>query len=40
MKPLPADEKNPLSENDSTDDSILWLACKEAKALLKFDLPR
>jgi hypothetical protein len=38
MKPLPADEKNPLGVNDTSDDLVLWLACKEAKALLKFDL--
>jgi hypothetical protein len=35
MKPLPADEKNPLGANDL----ILWLAYKEAKAMLKFDVP-
>ena len=34
MKPLPADEQNPLAEGASHDDLILWLASKEAKALL------
>src|SRR5205814_1252354 len=35
MKPLPADEKNPLADGKSDhDDLILWLACKEARALL------
>jgi WD40 repeat protein len=37
MKPLPADEKNPLAGNASADDLIVWLAYKEAKALIKFD---
>jgi hypothetical protein len=39
MKPLPADEKNPLDANSGHDDLILWLAYKEAKAMLKFDVP-
>jgi WD40 repeat protein/serine/threonine protein kinase len=33
MKPLPADEKNPLT-GGSHDDLILWLAYKEVKALV------
>jgi tetratricopeptide (TPR) repeat protein len=33
MKPFPADEQNPLARADH-DDLILWLACREAKALL------
>ena len=37
MKPLPADEQNPLANNASPDDLILWLAYKEAKALIPFD---
>ena len=37
MKPLPADEKNPLGEKDSTDDLIVWLAFKEAKAMIRFE---
>ncbi len=34
MKPLPADEKNPLGGNGDHDDIILWLAYKEAKAMI------
>jgi hypothetical protein len=34
MRSLPADERNPLAPNSSHDDLILWLAYKEAKALL------
>jgi len=34
MKPLPANEKNPFADGTSYDDMILWLAFKEAKALL------
>ncbi|MGY8770597.1 MAG: hypothetical protein ACKVH8_19455 [Pirellulales bacterium] len=34
MKPLPADEKNPLADDANHDDLILWLAYKEAKGLL------
>jgi tetratricopeptide (TPR) repeat protein len=34
MKPLPADDKNPLANGANHDDLILWLACKEARALL------
>lgn len=42
MKPLPSDEKNPISwvetSNDRhVDNLILWLAYKEAKAMIKFD---
>jgi hypothetical protein len=37
MKPLPADEKNPLADNSSADDLIVWLAYKEAKAMMQFD---
>ena len=37
MKPLPKDEKNPLAGNADHDDLILWLAYKEAKALIQFD---
>jgi len=37
MHPLP-DESNPLADNDvGHDDLILWLAYKEAKALISFD---
>ena len=37
MKPLPKDEQNPLANNATHDDLILWLAYKEAKAVLKFE---
>jgi hypothetical protein len=33
MKPLPADEKNPLTGDANADDLILWMAFKEANAL-------
>lgn len=33
-KHLPNDEKNPLAGDADADDLILWLACKEARALL------
>jgi hypothetical protein len=36
-KPLPKDEKNPLAGGASTDALMLWLAYKEAKALIGFD---
>ena len=31
---LPTDEKNPRADKANHDDLILWLAYKEAKALL------
>jgi hypothetical protein len=34
MRPLPADVENPLAGGASHDDLILWLAYKEAKALI------
>jgi serine/threonine-protein kinase len=37
MKPLPRDDNNPLVDGDH-DDLILWLAYKEANALVKFDV--
>jgi hypothetical protein len=37
MKPLPADEQNPLAGDANADDLILWLAYKEAKAMIGFD---
>jgi tetratricopeptide (TPR) repeat protein len=37
MKPLPTDKKNPLAGNANHQDLILWLAYKEAKALIRFD---
>ena len=36
---LPADAKNPMSGGAEHDDLILWLAYKEAKALIGFDPP-
>jgi tetratricopeptide (TPR) repeat protein len=37
MKSLPKDENNPLAGGATHDDLILWLAYKEANALVKFD---
>jgi Flp pilus assembly protein TadD len=37
MKLLPNDEKNPLAGGASPDDLILWLAYKEAKAMIQLD---
>ena len=37
MKPLPKDEQNPLANGADHDDLILWLAYKEAKAMIQFD---
>jgi hypothetical protein len=37
MKPLPPDEQNPLAGDASVDDLILWLAYKEAQAMIEFD---
>jgi tetratricopeptide (TPR) repeat protein len=37
MKPLPKDEQNPFANGAYYDDLILWLAYKEAKAMIKFD---
>jgi tetratricopeptide (TPR) repeat protein len=37
MKPLPKDENNPLAGDADHDDLILWLAYKEAKAMIQFD---
>jgi len=39
MRPLPADEQNPLADGASYDDLVVWLAYKEAKALIGFDVP-
>jgi WD40 repeat protein/tRNA A-37 threonylcarbamoyl transferase component Bud32 len=36
MKPLPRDENNPLAGTGTLDDLILWLAYKEAKAMIQF----
>jgi tetratricopeptide (TPR) repeat protein len=37
MKPLPVDEQKPLVEGGDPDDLIMWLAYKEAKAMIRFD---
>ena len=37
MKPLPRDENNPPADDAYWDDLILWLAYKEANALIRFD---
>jgi len=37
MKPLPKDEQNPFANGAYYDDLILWLAYKEAKAVIQFD---
>jgi tetratricopeptide (TPR) repeat protein len=37
MSPLPKDEQNPMANYASHDHLILWLAYKEAKALIGFD---
>ena len=42
MAPLPSDEKDPLADVDSHDYLVIWMAYKEAKALLgdkEADLP-
>jgi serine/threonine protein kinase/tetratricopeptide (TPR) repeat protein len=46
MKPYPHDEENPLADAGNNSDGnrhgdtlILWLACKEAKAMIHFDAP-
>ncbi len=37
MKPLAADEQNPLAGSADHNDLILWLAYKEAKAMIRFN---
>ena len=37
MKPLPADENNPFANGAGPDDLILWMAYREARALLKLE---
>ena len=39
MKPLPANEQNPLANGATYDDLIMWLAYKEAKDMIKFGAP-
>jgi hypothetical protein len=36
MLPLPKDENNPLTGGASLDDLMLWLAYREARALIGF----
>ena len=36
-KPLLKDGNNPLTSGAEHNDLILWLACKEAKAMIPFD---
>jgi tetratricopeptide (TPR) repeat protein len=36
MKPLPIDERKPLAGGADANDLVMWLAYKEANALLKF----
>jgi serine/threonine-protein kinase len=38
MHPLPKDEDNPLGDNRDHDDLILWLAYKEANAMIRFEI--
>ncbi len=38
MKPLPGNEQNPLADGANRDDLIVWLAYKEAKALIQLDV--
>ena len=40
MKPLPGDEQNPFLAGADHNDLIMWLAYKEAKAMLKFEATR
>jgi tetratricopeptide (TPR) repeat protein len=37
MKPLPVDELQPLAGGGDENDLIMWLAYKEAKAMIRFD---
>ncbi len=37
MKPLPVDEQKPLLGGADENDLIMWLAYKEAKAMIQFD---
>jgi tetratricopeptide (TPR) repeat protein len=37
MKPLPCDEKDPLAGNAYHNDLIVWMAYKEAKAIIQFE---
>ncbi len=37
MKPLPLDEQKPLLGGGDENDVVMWLAYKEAKAMIQFD---
>jgi Flp pilus assembly protein TadD len=37
MKTLPADEQNPMTDGITENNLVIWLAYKEAKALIHFD---
>jgi hypothetical protein len=37
MRPLPRDENNPLAGSAGHNDLLVWLAYKEAKAMIQFD---
>ena len=37
MKPLPVDDQKPFLGSPDEDDLIMWLAYKEAKAMIQFD---
>jgi hypothetical protein len=37
MRPLPADEQNPLAGNAVHNDIVVWLAYKEARELIGFE---
>jgi WD40 repeat protein/tetratricopeptide (TPR) repeat protein len=39
MRPLPGDENKPLVGGANADDLILWLAYREARALIAFETP-
>ena len=40
MKPLPVDEQKPMADGADHNDLIMWLAYKEAKAMIQLDAPR
>ena len=40
LKPLPVDKQRPLAGGADEDDLIMWLAYKEAKAMIQFDATR
>lgn len=40
MRPLPDDEQKPLAGGADHDHLIMWLAYREAKAMIQFDATR